>query len=307
MSLRHHNLPIQGKISPSNAKMAVRALVIGGTSGIGFGIACRLAAQDASSSIIISGRTKPHNLPHSNLDFRPLDATSMRQIKQYTDDLKSSLTRKLDFLVMTQGIMTTDGRTETPEGIDRKMALHYYGKQLLIRELLPVLEDDAKVIIVFDALTGNPSKLVWEDLGLKTHFNLANAANHCMSMNDAMVQYFAAEQKTSLRNGGTAKRHFTHAFPGGVNTGLHRELPWYLRHAGKALLAVAGVSAETCAKHLLTGVEARSQEDKTDGRFWSTINSKGASIKNKASWTEGQIGLVAKHTWEVVDGALGDA
>lgn len=284
--------------------MAVRALVVGGTSGIGFGIACRLAAQDASSSIIISGRTKPQNLPHSNLDFRPLDATSMRRIKQYTDNLKSSLTRKLEFLVMTQGIMTTDGRTETSEGIDRKMALHYYGKQLLIRELLPALEDDAKVIIVFDALSGNPSKMVWEDLGLKTHFSLANAANHCMTMNDAMVQYFAAEQKASLQNGGTAKRHFTHAFPGGVNTRLHRELPWYLRRAGKALLAVAGVSPETCAEHLLSGVEAQLQEDNDNGRFWSTINSKGKIIKNKVACTEGQIELVATHTWEVVDDAL---
>ncbi|RSL43902.1 hypothetical protein CEP54_014895 [Fusarium duplospermum] len=30
------------------------------------------------------------------------------------------------------------------------MALHYYGRQLLIRELSPVLKDDAKVLIVLD-------------------------------------------------------------------------------------------------------------------------------------------------------------
>lgn len=35
---------------------------------------------------------------------------------------------KLDILVLTQGIATTQGRTETEEGIDMKMALHYYSR-----------------------------------------------------------------------------------------------------------------------------------------------------------------------------------
>src|SRR3954451_20328262 len=116
--------------------MAIRALVVGGTNGIGYAMACRVAAEASSSAVIISGRTKPRDIPHANMEFRPLDATSMRQIKQYTDTFKSIQGQKLDLLIMTQGIMTTAGRIETPESIDRKMALHYYGRQLLIRELI---------------------------------------------------------------------------------------------------------------------------------------------------------------------------
>ncbi|KAJ4169650.1 hypothetical protein NW754_005802 [Fusarium falciforme] len=103
--------------------MTTRALVVGGTSGIGYAMACRVAAEASTSIVTISGRTKPNNIPHANINFRPLEATSMRQIKQYTDDFKAQ-GQKLDLLIMTQGIMTTAGRTETPEGIDRKMALH---------------------------------------------------------------------------------------------------------------------------------------------------------------------------------------
>lgn len=279
--------------------------MVGGTSGVGYGMACRLAAQLPSSSVIMSGRTKPSIIPHANMEFRPLDATSMRQIKQYTDTIKSDINGKLDFLVMTQGIMTTDGRTETSEGIDRKMALHYYGKQLLIRELLPVLEDDAKVIIVYDALSGSPSKLLWDDLDLKTHFTLAKAADHCMAMNDAMVQYFAAEQKKMLHQGGTSRRHFIHAWPGGVNTGLYRELPWYLRYIGRATLAAVGVSPDTCAERLLTGTEARSKEAEAEERFWSNIDNRGRLLKDKETWAEEQMNRVAQHTWKIVDGALG--
>ena len=177
-------------------------MVVGGTNGIGHAMACRVAAEAGSSAVIISGRTKPKNIPHANMEFRQLDATSMREIKQYTDTFKSVPGQKLDLLIMTQGIMTTAGRTETPEGIDRKMALHYYGRQLLIRELLPTLKEDAKVIIVFDGLFGSPTKLNWEDLDLKTHFSLGKAANHCMVMNDAMVQFHAAQQQRQASTGG---------------------------------------------------------------------------------------------------------
>lgn len=181
--------------------MTTRALVVDGSSDIGYGMACRIAASSPSSSVIISGRTEPEGIPHANMDFRHIEATSMRGIKNFTDTLKEELfgtsqgqrapaveTNKLDFLIMTQGVMTISGRTEIPEGIDRKMALHYYGKQLLIRELLPALKEDAKVVIVYDSRFGNPDKLHWDDLDLKTNFSLGTAANHCMVMTDAMTK-----------------------------------------------------------------------------------------------------------------------
>jgi NAD(P)-dependent dehydrogenase (short-subunit alcohol dehydrogenase family) len=42
--------------------MTIRALVVGGTNGIGYAMACRIAAQ-ASSTVFISGRTKPQHIP----------------------------------------------------------------------------------------------------------------------------------------------------------------------------------------------------------------------------------------------------
>ena len=287
--------------------MSVRALVVGGTNGIGYAVACRVAAAAASaggsspSSIIISGRTKPEKLPHSNMEFRQLDASTMRSIKQYTDAFKSSAAgQQLDLLIMSQGIMTVAGRTETPEGIDRKMALHYYGRQLLIRELLPVLKEDAKVVIVLDGQTGNPDKLIWEDLDLKTHYNLSNAANHCLVMTDAMVQYYATQQQRS----GTGKRHFVHAFPGIVSTNLAQELPWYLRPALRLTGRLVGVSADTCAEYLLNGVTESSAVGEKEGRFWSNLNGKGQPVPNKLVWSEEKMEKIADHTWGIIDGAL---
>ncbi|KAH7157957.1 hypothetical protein B0J13DRAFT_520675 [Dactylonectria estremocensis] len=280
--------------------MTTRALVVGGTGGIGFAMASRIAAEASSSTVIISGRTKPKVIPHSNMEFRPLDASSMHQIKQYTNAFKSTPGQELDFLIMTQSILTMAGRTETPEGIDRKMALNYYGRQLLLRELLPVLKKDAKVIIVLDARFGSPNRLDWDDLDLKKHYSLSKAANHCMVMNDAMVQYHAAQQQQ--RQDG-AQRHFVHAYPGAVNTDFANKVPWYLKHIAAAAGHVLATKPDDCAKYLLTGTAECALAGNAEGRFWSCLNQKGHLVADKLIWSEEQLQKIADHTWGVVDGA----
>lgn len=292
----------------------LRALVIGGTSGIGHAMACRLASTSpASSSVIITGRTPPSPLPHPDIiSFIPLDATSMRSIKAYTTSLAQNqfASSKIDILIMSQGIMSTAPRTETPEGIDRKMALHYYGKQLLIRELLPLLTPSARVVTVYDGWLGSPDKLLWDDLDLKRpgNYGLASAANHCISMNDGMCQYWATrgqEAQAGAAAPAGGRRHFVHAYPGAVNTNVMREvIPGYLQGAVKALGKVLLTSPETCAERLLQGVEVRTEEGEGEGRYWSNIDNKGRTIKGKAIWTHEQMDRVARHTWELVDAAL---
>ncbi|KAM0424461.1 hypothetical protein ACHAPT_010385 [Fusarium lateritium] len=277
--------------------MATRSLVVGGTGGIGYAIACQLAAASTSSTVVISGRTEPKSLPHTNLEFRPLDASSMRSIKSYTDNYKSSKEQHLDLLVLTQGILSTVGRTETPEGIDRKMALHYYGRQLLIRELTPVLKDDAKVLIVLDSVHGNPNQLKWHDLDLKSNFSLANATHHCITMTDGIIQAYAAEQTQQKR------LRFIHAHPGIVQTNIYQTLPWYLRTPSRALTHVFGVSPEICAKNLLKGTDECAAADKDD-KLWSCIDEKGSVVLNKPVWSENQIQKVRDHTWKIIGDAL---
>ncbi|KAK0642951.1 hypothetical protein B0T16DRAFT_414988 [Cercophora newfieldiana] len=283
--------------------MTFRAVVVGGTSGIGYAMACRLAEANRASpsSVTVVGRTKPATFPHANMEFRHLDASSMRGIKKFTDELKSSGS-KLDFLVMSQGILTMQGRTETPEGIDVKMALHYYGKQLLIRELLPVMSDSGRVIIVLDGYLGDPSKLIWDDLDLQTNYSIKKAADHCISMNDAMVQFWANTQPDAPA---CAKKHFVHAFPGGVNTPIFKSvIPTYLQYPVSLLAKWALTSPEKCAERLLDGTEQQVKECAEQGRFWSNIDNKGNPVKNKAIWTEDQLEKVSKHTWEVIDAVL---
>ncbi|KAK0648411.1 hypothetical protein B0T16DRAFT_326586 [Cercophora newfieldiana] len=276
--------------------MTIRTLVVGGTSGIGYAMACRVAAS-SPHTVLISGRTKPTNIPHSNIEFRAIDATSMRQIQRYTADLKSlTPPPALDLLIMSQGIMSTAPRTETPgEGIDRKMALHYYGKQLLIRELLPLMTPTARVVIVYDGWLGSPDKLLWDDLDLKTNYSLKASADHCTSMTDGMIQWWA-------QDGNSPKgMSFVHAYPGGVNTNLMRDVvPGFLQGAMKVAGNVLLTSPDKCAERLLEGAEKVAEQ----GRRWSNIDNKGKLLGKKAVWSQEQMGKVAEHTWGLIGRAL---
>ena len=299
--------------------MTTRALVVGGTGGIGHAIAARLASEP-NTHVTVSGRTPPATLP-ANTSFLPLDASSMHAIRAYASNLKSQTTTKdktpgpqgkIDYLVLTQGIFTLSSRNETPhERIDNKMALHHYGRHLLIRELDPVLKPDAKILVVLDALRGDPRKLNWDDLDLKRTYSLANAMAHCLAMNDAMIQWHAShQQNASSSTGGSdggsgdATRHFVHAYPGTVNTNIGKNLPWVARSAISLLLPLVATSPETCAENLLAGARASATRTEAGGRSWAFIDQKGREITGKPVWTEEQIDRVAEHTWKITDEAI---
>ena len=93
--------------------------------------------------------------------------------------------------------MTLNGRDETSEGIDKKLAVHYYARWRFIHDLLPSLErakeagEEAKTMSVLGS--GKGGEIDTEDLGLKKNFSLTNAALAAPTYNDLMleVNYFS--------------------------------------------------------------------------------------------------------------------
>lgn len=113
-----------------------KALVVGGTSGLGEGIAVRLAK--AEFDVLIAGRNaeagrrvveemeraRDGNGTPGSFKFEKLDASVLANVKEFTEEYEKK-EGKLDVLVLTQGIASLAGRTETAEGVDVKMSLHY--------------------------------------------------------------------------------------------------------------------------------------------------------------------------------------
>ena len=179
------------------------AVFVGGTSGIGQGMVEAFARYtNGAANIVIVGRNraaaekiiesfpKPPS-PDVKHQFVSCDATLMRNVQESSRELSEKL-QKINYLVISCGILSMAGRTETTEGIDRKLALHYYARWKFIDELLPLLQtakeagEEARVMSVLGA--GKGGNIDLNDLGLKKRYTLSAAAIAAETYNDLLVK-----------------------------------------------------------------------------------------------------------------------
>ena len=60
-------------------------------------------------------------------EFVQGDLTLMKGVKSVATEIASKFDR-INFLCMSPGMLSLKGKDDTEEGIDRKMALHYYAR-----------------------------------------------------------------------------------------------------------------------------------------------------------------------------------
>lgn len=265
--------------------MSKNILIAGGTSGIGRGIAEYYASTYPDSKITIIGRNAQAASEISqafpNISFISLDATIMSDIKKCTAEFKQTC-NKLDILILSQGGIDFAGRTETKEGIDKKFALAYYGRMLFIRELLPIIPEDGRVLLILNSKQGNPDKVVWDDMDLKHNYGLLNSFNHSTTFHNIMVQWFSKNNPTV---------HFTHAYPGYVDTPIGNNFPWYLRMF-TVPMKIFSISPQTCAPFMVKALE--------ETKGWRRADEKGNTIEREPV-SEEMADKLAQHTWQIID------
>ena len=189
----------------TNLKGVPVAVFVGGTSGIGQGLAEAFARwRKGNAHIIILGRNeaaakevigrfpKPTTTTNSwTHEFVQCDVTLMKNVHSASEQILAKHS-KINYLVMSPGYFAASGRDETSEGIDKKLAVHYYARWKFIDELLPALKkakddgEDVRVLSVFSA--GHGGKIDPNDLGLKKGYSLKAAADSATTYNDLMIE-----------------------------------------------------------------------------------------------------------------------
>ncbi|KAG2849298.1 hypothetical protein PC129_g272 [Phytophthora cactorum] len=190
------------------------ALVVGASSGIGLAVAKELAPIVAK--LTLCSRSYPEELlktiqadnPNLEVVHEKLDVSLMHEVRKFTTKHADT---QFDWIVMSPGIMTLNGRTETSEGLDVKMATHYYGRFMLIRDLLGRLICPG--VRVLNVLGGGQGGYVdVDDLYLKRTYSLRRCAQATMQYSDLMAQSFSER---------APKASFLHASPGFVSTTMY--------------------------------------------------------------------------------------
>lgn len=205
--VRKDNATFQPKYTPV-------AVFVGGTSGIGRGMAEVFGRYtQGKTDIVIVGRNQgaaesvfstiplPTDKTYKR-DFIQCDVTRMKNVETATTDILSRYST-INFLVLSTGIMTMKGRDETEEGLDTKLAVHYYSRWKFIKDLLPTLNkassegQDAKVFSVL--APGKGGEIDLNDLGLKKTFSVTNAALQAPTYNDLMMEVCLPFHFSTLR------------------------------------------------------------------------------------------------------------
>ncbi|KAK6439418.1 hypothetical protein LTR95_004366 [Oleoguttula sp. CCFEE 5521] len=215
---------------------------VGATGGIGEATLREVFQRTVRPRAYIVGRNKDKAdaiisklseiNPSGQCSFLPHDVSRLENVDAVCAELRGR-EPKINALFLTAGYMTLSGRTETDEGLDRKMCTNYYSRIRFALNLMPCLTAAAeagelsRVNTVLAA--GSEGKVNIEDLDLKRKFGLHAALAHCTVMSDFMVEELAK------RYPGTT---FMHSYPGTAKTGIANELTGPARLAVKVLYSV---------------------------------------------------------------------
>ncbi|KAJ3252709.1 hypothetical protein HK103_001322 [Boothiomyces macroporosus] len=167
-------------------------LIVGGTAGIGKALA--IASLNRGSNVTVVGRRNPGQ-DLEKAKFIQKDLTLMRDASKLPNDIDLS---KYDIAVFTNGIIASNERVLTKEGVEIDMAVSCLSRFAILKHFVSkkfaANRFDKKVKPRL-FLMGFPGKDITvedvDDMNSEKKYSLMNAHMNTVVANDAFVTYFA--------------------------------------------------------------------------------------------------------------------
>ncbi|MEJ2863665.1 SDR family oxidoreductase [Actinomycetospora flava] len=253
-----------------------RAVVTGGSDGIGLGIARRLAAAGAEVLLPVRNPRKGEaalaaireEVPGAAVSLRSLDLSSLASVAALGATLREE-DRPIHLLINNAGVMTPPERQTTVDGFELQYGTNHLGHVALVAHLLPLLRAGRARVTSQLSVAARRGTINWDDLQWGRSYDGMRA----YSQSKIAFGLFALELDRRSRAGGWGiTSNVSH--PGVAPTSLlsaraelGRDEPARGRRIIGALSA-RGILVGTAASAGLPALYAATMPDARGGRFY---------------------------------------
>ncbi|GAB4082216.1 SDR family NAD(P)-dependent oxidoreductase [Modestobacter muralis] len=223
-----------------------RAVLTGGSDGIGLVIARRLAAAGAELVLPVRNRGKGETavaeirarVPGADITLHTLDLSSLASVTAFSAALLAD-GRPIDVLINNAGVMTPPERQATVDGHELQLATNHLGHFALVAQLLPLLRAGRARVTSQSSVAANSNAVHWDDLDWERSYHPGRA----YSSSKIAVGLFALElDRRSTAHGWGITSNLSH--PGVAPTNLLAAQPAIGRPAeGREIRVIRRLSA----------------------------------------------------------------
>lgn len=159
-----------------------RAVVTGGSDGIGLRIAGRLAAAGAEVILPVRSLDKGERAlaavraetPVARVSLRMLDLSSLESVATLGETLRSE-GAPIHLLINNAGVMTPPSRQTTVDGFEVQFGTNHLGHFALVGHLLPLLREGRARVTSQVSVAANEGAINWDDLNWERSYDAMRA------------------------------------------------------------------------------------------------------------------------------------
>ena len=199
-----------------------RAVLTGGSDGIGLRIATRLAA--AGAELVLPVRNLPKGeaaratiraiVPTATVSLHVMDLASLESVAGFGETLRGE-GNPVHLLVNNAGVMTPPDRQTTVDGFELQLGTNHLGHVALVSHLLPLLRAGRAHVTSQVSIAANRNRINWDDLNWERSYD----GMHAYSQSKIALGLFGLElDRRSEANGWGITSNLSH--PGVAPTSL---------------------------------------------------------------------------------------
>ena len=156
----------------------MRAVLTGGSDGIGLHIATRLAAAGADVVLPVRNLHKGEaavatiraTVPAASVSLHQMDLASLESVAAFGETLRSA-GDPIHLLINNAGVMTPPERQTTVDGFELQFGTNHLGHVALVGHLLPLLRAGRAHVTSQVSIAANQGAINWDDLNWERSYD----------------------------------------------------------------------------------------------------------------------------------------